>query len=59
MIKIKIGSRLHDIEIQEFDGKVIIHCGEIHIADVELYKCLEKLRIRIIESLKISLLVQE
>ncbi len=41
IISIKIKDR--DAEIQEFDGKVIIHCGEIHVADVELYACLKKL----------------
>ncbi len=50
MIKIEIGPKVHDIEIQEFEGKVIIHCGMIHVADVELYKCLEKLESRLNDS---------
>ncbi len=45
MIKIEIEKVIRDIEIQEYDGKVIIHCGQVHVADVELYKCLKKLRI--------------
>ncbi len=48
MLKIKIGSKTHDIEIQDFENKIIIHCGEIHVADVEIYLCLEKLKERLI-----------
>ena len=44
--KVEIGE-LRDIEIQEFENKIIIHCGEIHVADVELYACLEKLKKRL------------
>ncbi len=43
MLKVKIGPKVHDIEIQDYEDKIIIHCGEIHVADVELYTCLEKL----------------
>lgn len=46
-VKVKFGSKIHDIEIQEFEKKIIIHCGEIHVADVELFTCLEKLRKRL------------
>ena len=46
-VKIKVSGKIHDTEIQEFEKKIIIHCGEIHVADIELYACLEKLKKRL------------
>ncbi len=46
-VKVEINKITYNVEIQEFDKKIIIHCGEIHAADVELYACLEKLEKRL------------
>ncbi len=46
--KVEIESKVHDIEIQEYEKKIIIHCGQIHVADVELYACLKKLKIALL-----------
>lgn len=48
-IKIKLFSEIYDLEIQEFDGKVILHLPElqVHAADIEFFAALEKLKERI------------
>ena len=46
-VKVELKDVVHEVHIQSFDGKIILHHGEIHVADVELKAALVKLEAKL------------